>query len=110
MEGIITAVLTSLIISAFVALFQKSKTKIHAQIKFGVMLILEIILVPMIFGVAAIDPAFITLGFLILLPLCCFIGYKMYKIYLQIRNNDYYIPENDKEDKSMSNVGDKLKK
>lgn len=110
MEGFIIAALTSLIISAFAALFRKSKTKLHAKTKFMVMLILEIILLPAVIGVAAIDPMFVTPTLIVGLPLCCIVGYKMYKFYQQIKNNDYEQPENNKEDGSISNMKENLLK
>lgn len=110
MEGIIVAAFASLIISAFAALFRKSKTKLHAKTKFIVMLILEIILVPMVFGMVAIDPMLITPSLIVGLPLCCIVGYKMYKFYQQIKNNDYEQPEKNKEDASISNMKENLLK
>ena len=97
MDGILSAALASLIISCFLILIRKSKTKLHAQIKFGIMLSFEIILFFSIFSTCSMSniPEVAIITLLTMLGFGGFIGYKMYKTYLQIKTNNF--PNNDEE-------------
>lgn len=93
----IEAILVSAVIGAFAFLFQKAKTKQSALIKFGIMLFLEVILFfTMIFGTTDMDSELMVIILLTIISIGSFIGYKIYKIYLQIKEDNF--PNDDKKE------------
>ena len=94
MDGFITAGLAAVVIYSFVLLFQKTKTKKNAQVKIIVMIILEILeIASTITFLSTLDKESETwiIVFMLLFQIACisFIGYKMYKTYLQLKNDDF---------------------
>lgn len=94
LDAAISGALVAAILGGVSFLFQKSKTKRHAKIKFGIMLALEIILFPTIFAVFSMPGELIVITILTIISFGSFIGYNIYKTYLQIKNNTFKNDDN----------------
>lgn len=93
MDNILMSMWGAMIIGAFVILFQKSKTKLHAQIRIVVLSILIILLFLAFIGAyTMVNGEFVGIAVIVMLTCVVFIivlANKLYKTYLQIKNNKF---------------------
>ncbi len=94
MESFIIGGITSLILGIFIFLFQKSKTKLQAQIKIGLLIAFELIILFGFIGSFFMEGTLILVTMLTSVGLGIFVAVKIYHAYLQIKNNNF---PNDKE-------------